>query len=167
MTLQDIFNQIGQNPNAIIGFFVGLPIFTFVALQFSKEESYDNPWRYMYSGIVYLACIPGISAIVLTIYTAIFQRQSLLNVNFFVYFLPIISMIITLLILRSRLDLRRIPGFKQVSGFLMIIAAVVITMLILDKMRILVLFYGNIWFLVGVFVVLFVVFKIGWERITR
>ncbi len=165
MTLQDIFNQIGQNPNIAIGFFVGLPLLTFMALSFSKDESYDVPWRYFFSGIVYAACVPGIFAITLTIYTFLFEGKSLLTVNFLVYFLPIISMLATLMILKSRLDLDRIPGFDQLSGFLFMIAAAFIGLLLIQKTRIWVIFHGSIWFLVGTFLVLFLIFKVGWSRL--
>jgi hypothetical protein len=165
MTLQDLFDQIGQNPSLIIGFFVGLPIFTFVALLFSKHESYDVPWRYLYSGVIYAACIPGMFAITLIIYTFLFEGKSLLNVNFFVYFLPIFSMIVTLLILRSKLDIKRIPGFDELSGFLMMIAAAFIVVLLIQKTRIWVVFHGSVIYLIGLFVILFLVFKMGWSRL--
>ena len=165
MTLQDLFDQIGQNPSLIIGFFVGLPIFTFVALLFSKSESYDVPWRYLYSGVIYAACIPGMFAITLIIYTFLFEGKSLLNVNFFVYFLPIFSMIVTLLILRSKLEIQRIPGFDELSGFLMMIAAAFIVVLLIQKTRIWVVFHGSVMYLIGLFVGLFLIFKIGWSRL--
>lgn len=167
MTLQDIFNQIGQNPTFIILFFVGLPLVTFLALQLSQEASYDNPWRYFYSSVIYLACIPGIFSITLTIYTMLFEGKSLLNVNFFVYFLPMLSMFATLLILRSRLNLDYIPGFNKLSGLLFMIAAVFSILLLLQRTRIWVLFHGSVWFLIGIFLVLFIVFKVGWERLFR
>ena len=167
MTLQDIFNQIGQNPSVVIAFFVGLPLLAFVSLLFSKDESYEKPWPHYYSGIIYMACIPGIFAITLTVYAFLFEGKSLLNVNFFVYFLPIISMIVTLLILRSRLDLDRIPGFDKLSGLLFIIATAFITLLLIQKTRIWVMFHGSVWFLVGVFVVLFLIFRVGWVKLFR
>lgn len=170
MTLQDVFNEIGQNPTLVMGFFIGLPILTFVALLFSKggshDDSHDSPWKYFYSGIIYAACVPGIFALTLTVYTFLFEGKSLLNVNFFVYFLPIISMIITILILRTRLDLKRIPGFDQLSGLMMMIAAAFIGVLIIQKTRIWVIFHGSAWMLLGIFVALFLAFKIGWERMS-
>ena len=166
MTLQEVFNQIGDNPSLLLLYFIGLPIITYVATLFSEGESYHAPWKYVYSLFIYAACIPGILAATLTIYVLVFEGKSLLQINSVVYFLPIVSMIATLLVMSRGLELRRIPGFEKLSGLLFMIAVTFVAILILQKTRIWVVFYGSVWFLVGLFVILFAVFKYGWERLS-
>lgn len=166
MTLQDLFNSIDNNPTILLAYFILLPVVNFIAVRMSGDEKYQPTWRYFFSGAIYAACIPGILAATLLVYSLVVDRQSLLNLNLYVYFLPIVSMIVTLLILRSQLDLNRIPGFSNISGLIMMLVATFIVILIIQKTRIWVVFVGNIWYLVGLFVVLFVLIKIGWERMT-
>lgn len=165
MTLQQLFDTIGENPTFIIIFFLSLPIASFVMIWITGEEAYKSPWQFIYSGLIYLACVPGIFATLLIAYNFFFERKSLLEVNLFVYFLPIISMIATLLILSRKVQLDRIPGFDKISGLVFMITAASITIFILDKMRILVFFYGSIWYLIGLFVILLVVFRVGFKRL--
>ena len=165
MTLQELFNSIGDNPSFILFYFIGLPLITFVATIFSKEESYDNPWKYVYSFFVYATCIPGLLAATLLVYVLVFEGKSVLNINSLVYFLPIISMIVTLLIMSRALELSRIPGFEKLSGLLFMIAVTFVTILILQKTRIWVVFYGSVWYLIGLFFFLFLIFRYGWSRL--
>jgi hypothetical protein len=165
MTLQQLFDVIGENPTFIIIFFIGLPIVAFVMTWITEEDAYKSPWQFIYSGLIYLACVPGIFATLLVAYNVFFQGNSLLEVNLFVYFLPIFAMIATLLILSRKLHINRIPGFDKISGLVFMITAASITIFILDKMRILVFFYGSIWYLIGLFVILLVIFKVGFKRL--
>ena len=164
MTLQEIFNGIGTNPTPVLAFFIGLPILALIILWISSDKPYEAPQKYGFTGVVYAVCIPGILSFVLILYALFIEGQSLLNVNALVYYLPIVSMFATLLILRQKLDLTRIPGFDKVSGLLMILMVTFITILILQKTRIWVMFHGSVWFLVGLFAILFILFKVGWER---
>ncbi len=165
MTLQQLFDIIGENPTLIIIFFLGLPILSLIMIWITGEDAYKSPWKYIYSALIYLTCVPGIFATLLVAYNLFFGHKSLLDVNLFVYFLPIFSMIGTLLILSRKIHLDEIPGFDKISGLVFMITAASITIFILDKMRILVFFYGSIWYLIGLFVVLLVIFRVGFKRL--
>lgn len=165
MTLQQLFDSIGENPTFIIILFIGLPIVSYVMTWITDEDAYKSPWKFIYSGLIYLACVPGIFATLLIAYNMFFMRKSLLEVNLLVYFLPIISMVATLLVLSRKLQIDRIPGFDKISGLVFMITASSMTIFILDKMRILVFFYGSIWYLIGLFVILLVVFRVGFKRL--
>jgi len=56
---------------------------------------------------VYLVCIPGLLASVLTSYSLFFRHADLLNVNLAVYFLPIISMIVTLILIHKTVNFEK------------------------------------------------------------
>ncbi len=165
MTLQELFNSIGENPFYIIAYFVAIPLVALIIGFTSKGESHLSPWTYIYSTLIYMICVPGIFAVTLCVYTFFFERQSFLNLNIVVYFLPIISMILTLILIRKRVPLDRIPGFGKISGLMMVIAATFITMLLIQKTSIWVVFIGSIGHLFIAFVVLFIVFRFGLSRL--
>ncbi len=165
MTLQQLFDSIAADPALVIFYFSIIPITALLANLANGEESAQSPWSYLYSTLIYLVCIPGIFAVTLCAYTFLFERQSFLNVNAIVYFLPIFSMLATLLIIRRKVDLDRIPGFDKLSGLLLMIAATFIVMLIIEKTRIIVFFYGSVASLGVLFLIIFGVFMFGWHKL--
>jgi hypothetical protein len=167
MTLQELFNLIGEYPVAVITLFTALPVLSFLLPWITGEHTYNAPWRYVYAVLIYAAVIPGISAGMLILYHLSFEQKSLLTVNLLVYFLPLVAMIATLMLLSRRLELRRIPGFERILGLFFIIFATLVTILILQKTRIWVVFYGSVWYLFGLFAVLFLVFRIGLSRMFK
>jgi hypothetical protein len=165
MTLQQLFDSIGNNPTFLLIFFIGLPILAFVMIWITGEDSYKSPWNFIYSGIIYAVAVPGIFATLLVAYTMFFENTSLLQVNWVIYFLPIISMFITLFILSRKLSLKRIPGFDKISGLFFMIITASIVIFLLSRMRIWTVFIGSIWHLFGLFIVLLVLFRVGFKRL--
>ena len=165
MTLQDIFNYLGENPIPVLIYFTLMPLTAIIAGIMSKNEGHESPWCFLYSALIYATCVPGIFALTLTGYTFFFERQSFLRVNVLVYFLPIVIMIATLLLINRNVDMRDIPGFNKLSGLLMVIFACFFVMFILQRMHIFTVFFGSIWHLFGLFIVLFAVFKFGADKL--
>jgi len=131
----------------------------------NKDGSHDELMHFFYGILVYLACIPGLFALTLCGYTFLFERQSLLNVNVLIYFLPVLSMALTLWIVSKRESMERIPGFQKLSGLMTIIISTFIIILLFQKTRIWVLFVGSIWWIIGIFAILFIIIKIAWEKV--
>ncbi|OWY22928.1 hypothetical protein C7N43_23050 [Sphingobacteriales bacterium UPWRP_1] len=167
MTLQEFFDILAANPAPVLIYFILLPVAAAIAGSLTtREEARQNPWKYFYSALVYMSSVPGIMALVLCVYTLFFERQrSLLEVNALVYFLPIIVMIATLLLINRKADMRHIPGFRRLSGLLMMLAVTFIAILIIQQTRIWVVFHGSVVYLFGLFIVLFVAFYLGWNKL--
>lgn len=167
MTLQELFDTLAHNPTPVIIYFLLLPIAAAIGgAVATKEEARQSPWKYFYSALVYMSSVPGILALVLCVYTLFFERQrSLLEVNALVYFLPILIMIATLLLINKKVDMRYIPGFRRLSGMLMMLAVTFITILIIQQTRIWIVFHGSVMYLFGLFLVLFGVFYLGWTKL--
>jgi hypothetical protein len=83
--------------------------------------------------LIYLVCVPGILATALSVYFFLFERGSIMNTNVLIQILPIISMILTLSIIRSNADFAEIPGFGKISSLMTMICAVFILMYLLDR----------------------------------
>lgn len=169
MTLEELFEKIGENPSYVIGFFLFIPICALIAGIMGKNEGHLSPWKYLYSTLIYLACIPGIFAITLNIYMFLFDRGKVLNTDIYFQILPILSMVITLLIIRNNVSLERIPGFRNVSGLMIMIFAVFALMWGIDRTRIFVIAFARIpfYFLVLIFVGLLLIVRFGWSRLMR
>lgn len=164
MTLQNIFESATTNNLVLIYYFLVIPILALVIGLISGKEARENPWRYMFSVITYLVCVPGIFSIVLCAYLMAFEQQSMLEVNVLVYFLPIVSMFGTLAVVKQKIDLVDVPGFGRISGLIMVLAATFVLVLLLQKTRIWIVFVGSIWHLVGVVAILFLLIKFGADK---
>ncbi len=164
MTLKEFFELLAENPTLILFFFSMLPFTALVAGFMGKDEGDLSPWKYLYSALIYSACVPGIFAITLNIYLFLFERQSVFNMDIYTQLLPIIAMVATLLIIRKNVSLDRIPGFDKLSGLVLMIGAVLSFMWIADKTRIIVFSYLPFQYVIFIFIGLLVLIRLGWSR---
>lgn len=167
MTLKELFDLIGENPSYVIGFFLFIPICALIAGFMGKNEGHLSPWKYFYSTLIYLVATPGIFAVALNIYMFLFDRGKALDTDIYFQILPIISMVATLLIIRKNVNLERIPGFRNISGLLLMIFAVFAIMWGLDRTRIFMIAFVNIpfYFILLIFAGLLFMVKFGWGRL--
>ena len=73
-------------------------------------------------------------------------------------------MILTLWLIRRNVSLQFIPGFKSLSGLMLMIFGTISLMWFLDRTRIVVFSYLPFQYLLGIFAVLFVAIYLGWKR---
>lgn len=162
MSINEFIGFVGKN--ALVAFLVLISPPALAALWgliHKRERSGSSPWKYGYSVLVYLACVTGMFAAVLVCYALFFTRQSLLNVNALVYFLPLVSMAATLLIIRGRVGFTELPGFGRLSGLMIMLAVSFVIALAIDRTRIFLGFFGSIdrlFILVGA---IFALLKLG------
>lgn len=162
MTLKDYFTYAAANPHWFVFFFIIIPIIAFLIAWVAKGIGNDSPWKYIYSAIIYLICIPGIFSISLDIYLFLFERQSVFEANLVMQVLPIISMISTLQIIKYNVDLDLIPGFQKISGLVMLIFFTICLMWFIDRTHIYAIAFLSFGQVVLVFIVLFLLVKYGW-----
>lgn len=122
-------------------------------------------WRYVYTALVYVACIPGIFAVTLNTYLFLFERQSIWDMNLAVQVLPILTMVATLMLIRRKLPINYIPGFGKLSGFLTLIAALMGILWIIDRTRLYAITYIPFTYIVVGFVGLLLIIRFAWNRI--
>jgi hypothetical protein len=166
MTVRDLILLVGSYPVPTAAWFVAVPVAAFaIGLVHGKGRAVESPWRYVYSAIVYIACVPGIMAAVLTAYALFFTRENLLDVNLIVYFAPIVSMAVTLAVVSRTTEFDDIPGFDRLSGLMVVLAVTFIVLLLIQKTRIWVFFGASLLWLVIIGVVLFFILKAGSRRL--
>jgi len=165
MTLGEFFVLISQNPILLVGFFAMVPFTALLAGIMGKGEGHLSPWKWLYSVLVYLAAVPGIFAISLTIYFLIIERRGLLETDIFIQILPVISMIATLLLIRWNVSLKLVPGFGKLSGLMMMIFVVLLIMWGMDRIRIILFSFMPIYLALLMLIGLLLVFRVGWSRL--
>jgi hypothetical protein len=145
MSINDFIKFIGKHPLASVLALASVPLATFLwGLLHKRGRSSEPPWKYGYSVLVYLACIPGMLSAVLVCYSLFFTHSNLLNANALAYFLPLLTMALTLVMIRGRADFASLPGFGRLSGLMILIAISFALALVIDRTRIFLGFFGSI-----------------------
>jgi len=166
MTLKDFFDLLAANPSYILAYFLLVPLAAFIGTIIGKGEEGEAMWQYFYSFLIYLVAIPGIFAVTLSVYLFFFERKSVFDTNILTQILPVLSMVATLLIIRRNIDLDYIPGFGKISGLMSVIAVSFVAMWIMEKTHILVFSYVPIQYALLALAGLFIVFRLGWSKMS-
>ena len=167
MTLGEFLRVCAENPALLIFYFTAVPLTALLALFFGRGQGHLSPWKYLYSVLVYLVCIPGIFAVILSIYLFLFEQRSLLETNLYTQILPILSMVVTILLIRRNVSLDHVPGFGRLSGLLMIMFAVIAVLWVLDRMRIFAItFIPFVWIIVMILALILIAI-LGVRRMGR
>ncbi|MBA4387545.1 MAG: hypothetical protein C0404_06160 [Verrucomicrobia bacterium] len=145
MTVRELTQVAGAHPVAL-GIAVVAPVVLAVVfgLMHGKGRGGAAPWKYFYSVLVYAVCVPGLSSSILTAYAVFFRKENMLDVNPLIYFVPIISMIVTLVLIRKNVSFDEVPGFDRLSGLMVMIGCSFAIALAIDKTRIWIWFGGSI-----------------------
>ncbi|MEP6794344.1 MAG: hypothetical protein ABJB16_08465 [Saprospiraceae bacterium] len=167
MTLGEFFQWTALHPAFLLVYFVGVPLIALLAGVFSGGEGHLSPWKYLYSTLIYLVSLPGIFAVTLSIYFFLFERRSILDMNLFTQVLPVISMAATVLIIRKQVNLDLIPGFDKLSGLILILAALICVMWIIDKTQIYSITFMPFYIVILILLAGFFVVRMGLRKLTR
>lgn len=165
MTLGEFFTHCSQNPNTLLTFFSVLPLTALVVWFIAKNEGDISPWKYLYSGLVYLSCIPGIFSVVLSIYLFFFERGSIMQANIYTQILPILSMILTLWLIRRNVDFDRIPGFDKIGNLIFFLGILIILLWFMEKANIIIFSYLPFYQFILIFVVGIIVLRFLLSRV--
>ena len=103
----------------------------------------------------------------LILYGLFFYQTNLLDVNFLAYFLPIVSLGFTLVIISKIVSLDEIPGFERLSGLLTVIILAFLATFLLQRVFIHFVFFGSFMNFIAVFAALFLVFKLGLRKFLK
>lgn len=161
MTLRNFIEMLGNNPFYILVFFLLVPFTAILAGFFGKGEGHLSPWKYLYSILIYLACIPGVFAIAFSVYLFLFERRSIFDTDLYTQIIPIVSMFVTIFNIRNNVNLDAIPGFNKISGLILVIAATLIFMWLIDRTHIYAFSYIPFYQLILIFIGLLLVIRYG------
>jgi len=162
MSINDFIDLAGKHALGVLIALASIPAATLVwGFLHKREKSGRAPWKYGYSAFTYLACVPGMFSAILVCYALFFTHQSLLNANALAYFLPIVSMAATLIIIRGRVTFAELPGFGRLWGLMLLIAVSFALALAIDRTHIFLGFFGSIDRLFILVLGIFALLKLG------
>jgi hypothetical protein len=168
MTLRDLAELADTHTIILASAFIALPAVAWLIGRIhARGRGGAAPWRYIYSVLVYLACAPGMFAGVITAYTLFFSRENLMDVNMLVYFLPIVSMIVTLVLIRKSVSFDEVPGFDRLSGLMATVGISFALALAIQKTNIWIFFGGSIVWLFILAAAIFLLLKWSAGRLFR
>ncbi|MEM7016476.1 MAG: hypothetical protein AAF512_03935 [Pseudomonadota bacterium] len=160
MSIQELLNLIQGYPEYLLVYFCVPPVLAFfIGFLHGRQRGEATGWKYVYSVLVYLVCLPGIISLSLLAYNLFFIRGNLLEVNALVYFLPVASMILTLVIVAKQASINELPGFGKLSGLMVLLALTFAVLLFVYKTRILIGFFGSFEALLVLGVAVFLAFR--------
>ena len=165
MTLSQFFDYLSAHPLLTLACFVFPPAVALWVGYLGRGRGYEPPWRNVYAVLVYAVCIPGLLALSLLVYLFLFERQSVYDVNLLTTFVPLASMVATLVIIRENVDLDYVPGFGRLSGLMAMIAGVTCLMYVADRTRLILFSYMPFAYVAVGFVLLIVLLNWGWRRV--
>jgi hypothetical protein len=162
MTARDLIDAAGRHP-ALLASLSLLPPLGALLLGWlhGRGGGARAPWRHLYGVLVYVACVPGIGAAVLTAYTLFFTRESLLDKDLLVYVVPVVSMGVTLPLIRRNVSFDDVPGFDRLSGLMVLIALTFAVVLAIRKTFIGILFGASLTTLLAIGAGVFALLKWG------
>ncbi len=166
MTIQDLINWFSQNHYITLGYFAVILIIAILTVVVINKNNIKS-LKYVLSAIVYGVTIPGVLAILLMLYALLMQRTNILDVSIVTYFVPIAAMILTLIILNKKIAMSQIPGFGKLSSLLIMISIAFSIVFVLQKTYFGVLFIGGVTQLFVVFIILLLILKVAWSRLTK
>lgn len=166
MTLRDFFELLANNPEILIFFFVACPLTALLSWWLGNGEGHISPWKYLYSTLVYLICIPGIFAVTLNVYLFLFERQSIFEADIWTQIFPIFSMILTLVLIRQNVSFDQIPGFGKIHGLMLIIGAILMLMWFVDRTHIIAISFIPFQTVILVFLALLGLAMLGWWKVS-
>lgn len=163
MTLGEFFQLCSNQKELVLMYFAIMPLTALLVLWLGKGEGHLTPWKYLYTFLIYAVCIPGVFSVTLSIYKFLFERTSIMDANIFTQVIPVISMFLTLTLIKNNVKLDVVPGFGKISSLMSMITIILALMWILEKTNIWVFtympFFQFLILLAGIFVLIRYLFK--------
>lgn len=166
MTLGEFFDYMNHNPLVMLLIFLGIPVTALLTNWIAEGVGQEGPWKYLYSLLVYITSVPGILVVALGIYLFLFEPGgSIFNMNLLTQALPVLSMILTLAIIKRNVAFASIPGFGKLSSLMILIVAAFVMMYLMNRLHLMVWVMLPAHYFLIVLVILILVLRFALKRI--
>jgi len=166
MTTQDLIDWFANHQNHVLAYFGIVLLLAIVVSAMVNKDTISN-LKYVLSALVFAVTVPGILAILLTLYNVLFLGTNLLNVNLVSYLLPVVAMVCTLLVLNRKVKMAQLPGFSKLTSLVVMISIAFIIIFILQRTYFGVLIFGGFAQVLMVFAALMVVLTLAWKKFSK
>ncbi|HEY3320650.1 MAG TPA: hypothetical protein VGP72_09320 [Planctomycetota bacterium] len=166
MTFAELAGWLEHYPWHLLSAIITPPLLCLLLmLAHAKGQGHHAPWKYVYSVLIYWTSVPGMFSAVFTSYLLLFQNADLMKLNVLLFFLPIVSMGVTLaLIYRNAGSFDPIPGFDRLSGLMVMLVVSFGIAFALHRMHFGIVFFGDLGSLLLIALVAFGLLKWGARR---
>lgn len=168
MSLNQIFASL-QSYNLFIAIgFALLPLITFGAARALLKFGRIIGCSWFLSVIIHFSIITGFGMLLITAYLLFFTGMNLFTqVDFVLFFFPVVSMFVTLRVIRKVMSFDSIPGFGRLNALVVVTILSFILVLLLYKMRFFVGIFMRFEQFLIIFVVFFILFKLALRKLKR
>lgn len=164
MTLEDFIRYIGDEPKWLLLYFLAIPLTALLAGMLGKGEGHMTPWRNLYAVLIYAVCIPGIFSVALLVYDFLFAGRNLYQASIIAQIVPVLSMLLTVYIIRRQVDFEYIPGFDKLTGLITMLTAILLLMWLAQRVHLVVWTNLPFWQLILIFIGLVFLVRMAWRR---
>lgn len=158
MSIEELIHLVEGSNTYVTAYLIAIPLLSYLASLIYKPHPSNNVLDYFFTILIYLIAIPGMFAFCLVSYSLLFIHANMLKVDFVIYFLPLISMGVTFYLISRATDFVRLPGFKKLSGLMLLLLMVMTILFFLYRLRVYAVFFGsftNLLFLgIGAFILM-------------
>lgn len=163
MNLQELISLLDRNPLPVLGYFLGYPLIVWGLTKWTRHQSLSgSPLRWLYSGLLYGICLPGVIA-ALSVADSLY-RGRLLQISFLSQFLPLLSALACFNLIRQLDYPKEIPGFRRATGFIGLLLVTAFCLFLFMQTRIWIVFGGGILSLLIIAFVLFFILRWAYDR---
>jgi hypothetical protein len=163
MTLNDLLSLIDAHPGPVLAYFLALPALAWVAGRLHPGRYLqESPVRWLYSAVLFGACIPGTLAAVALADNLAHGR--VLQLGIVSEIVPFLAMLATLGLIRGHANPADIPGFRRMTGFMLLIGLTAAGGFLLLQTRIWIIVGGGLGSLLIAMAVLFLLLKWAFDR---
>tara|TARA_B100000745_G_scaffold208963_1_gene138180 strand:+ start:774 stop:1289 length:516 start_codon:yes stop_codon:yes gene_type:complete len=167
MSVHAFLLWLEQYPFWILVYF-GFLVATGFALGVGYRNPASNRWRHIVASVVaHAVSLPGILSATALFYTMIVLRNNALQLNVVLYFVPGLSMVLTLWAISRYCALSALPGFERLSGFMLMMALISLCLLFLYRFHLVIGFFSSIESLLIAAVILYGLFQLAAKKISR
>ena len=165
MTVNQFLAYLAEHQWLVAAVLLGIPLFCALLNQTQQRATARTPIHYLYSAAVFTTAIPGLFAAIVVFYSMFFIRTNLLDANLVLYFLPLVSMAATLLIVKRRVGFDILPGFDRLAGLMILLGVVCLVLFFLYRLRFVIGFFASIEQLLVAGVAIYVLAKFGMSKL--
>lgn len=149
---EDFIHILASWPLAWLAYYLALAFGIAWLNYLSGEDAEESPFAEVYSFFVYALSIPGISCLCFWLYSALFESKHLGELNFYIYYLPLLAMPVLLLAISVHVSFEKLPWFQSLREVLALVATASFSLfLILDLLPVFGFWQGSFLFFLVLF----------------
>ncbi len=122
MNVETFMDALVFDKVQVILFFVLLPAIVLGLNRIAQSHANDSPYKYAYSTLIYLSASVGSLSAAFWVYSMAFQHKKLSELDFFIYYLPMLGMMLNFWLVGMKANIKTLPWFGELSELLLLVS---------------------------------------------